>query len=71
MVRTSGVSLHRNDVKVGAVNVERMNDVEGEPLVDEEDFDDVADVDVDDVRAFAELGSVAVPVLQGELVAGL
>ena len=71
MVRIGGVPLHRDDVKVGAVNVERVNDVPGEALVDEEHFDDVADVDFDDVRALAELGSGTIPVLQGELVASL
>ncbi len=41
-----GVPLHGHDVEVGAVHVEGVTDVIGNPLVDEPHLDNVTDVDL-------------------------
>jgi len=41
-----GMPLHSNDVEVGAVHVERVADVVGDPLIDKPHLHDVADVDL-------------------------
>ena len=46
MGAVDSVPLHCNDVEVGAVHVERVADVVGDPLVDEPHLHDVADVDL-------------------------
>ena len=71
MAGVDGVPLHRHDVEVGAVNVKRMADVESDTLVDEDDLNDVADVDLEQVSAFAKVLPAAVAILQGELVANV